>query len=192
MITKRTNHLQALRIRVVIRMLSMVAIVLLIENISALLLALSAQAAGAAEKINTHSQFQALCASDPTGPHCTDQDPMIQGCYKDAQTLSFHEIPSNQGQILATVQRRYSPTHHSEWGKIMTSPDIHQPVSISIGTNTIQVSPGPIAFTTMGFVPNLSYVSEIKGTVSINGIAPSQADGAGLTATLPALPSQQK
>lgn len=188
MITMIKKHPQVFQIRIRIRILPIVAVLLLIGSISGILLVPSAHAAVAAEKINTHSQFQGLCASDPTGPHGTNQDPMIQGCYKDAQTISFHEIPSDQGQILAAVQRRYSPTCRSEWGRIITSPDAHQPISIAIGANASQVSPGPLAFTTMVFVPNLSRVSEIKGTVSINGVPPDQADGAGLTVTLPALP----
>ncbi|GCE09146.1 hypothetical protein KDAU_64750 [Dictyobacter aurantiacus] len=114
---------------------------------------------------------------------------MIQGCYQDAQTIAFHEIPDGQGQMLATLQRRYSPTCHSEWGRILTSPDTHQPVSITIGARASQASPGPVAFTDMVFVSNLSRVSEIKGTVSINRVPPDQAGGAGLTVTLPTLPS---
>ncbi|GHO82345.1 DUF2690 domain-containing protein [Dictyobacter formicarum] len=192
MVTLVKKHLQVLPIRMLIRLLPIMAVLILIGSIFGTQFVPSAYAAGAAEKINTHSQFQGLCAPEPTEPHCTNQDPMLQGCYKDAQTLSFHEVPSDQSQILATVQRRYSPTCHSEWGRIITSPDIHQPVSITIGTHASQVSPGPIAFTAMVFVSNLSHVSEIQGTVSLNGITPGRADGAGLTVTLPALPSQQK
>lgn len=188
MITMVTTQLSVLQIRMVIRMLPIVVVLLLIGSIPGILLAPSAHAAGTIEKINTPSQFQGLCASDPTAPHCTNQDPMIQGCYKDAQTIAFHEIPNDQGQILATVQRRYSPTCRSEWGRIITSPDTNQPVSITIGARASQASPGPVAFTDMVFVSNLSHVSEIKGTVSINGVPPDQADGTGLTVTLPALP----
>lgn len=149
----------------------------------------SAHAMVAKERIVAQKSLQTPCASNPTGPHCNHQDPMIQGCNRDAQTLSFHDIPNMQGIILATVQRRYSPTCHSEWGRIITSPGNHQPISISIGTNGIQASPGPIAFTPMVFVPNLSRASEIKGTISTNGITPGQANSAGLTVILPALPS---
>ena len=61
-------------------------------------------------------QATSLCASEPTDQHCTNQDPMVQGCYKDAQTIAFIEVYNPQAMHLARVERRYSPTCHTEWG----------------------------------------------------------------------------
>lgn len=146
----------------------------------------------AAETGTTTNQvrlLQAMCTSHPSGPHCNNQDPVAQGCSKDAQTLALKEITNAQGELLATTQRRYSPICRSEWGRIIQAPNNHQPISITIAKNGEWASPGPVAFTTMVFVPNLSIASQIIGTASINGIAPNQDGGQGLAAFLPALPA---
>lgn len=134
-------------------------------------------------KTATQVRLQTPCASNPTGPHCNNQDPMTQGCNRDARTLSYSEIRNQQGVLLATVQRRYSPTCSSEWGRVLASPNDHQPTSISIANHETRSSPGPVVFSTMVFVPNLSIASQIIGSVSINGTS-----GSGLTAFLPAFP----
>ena len=64
-------------------------------------------------------QATSLCMSEPTDQHCTNQDPMVQGCYKDAQTIAFIEVYNPQGMHLARVERRYSPTCRTEWGRIV-------------------------------------------------------------------------
>src|SRR5437660_4720301 len=37
----------------------------------------------------------ATCAQAPTMQHCNNQDPEVQGCATDAQTLSFADIQEN-------------------------------------------------------------------------------------------------
>jgi hypothetical protein len=144
-------------------------------------------AAGTTRGSNIATHPQTPCASTPTEEHCTGQDPMGEQCYRDAQTLSFIRIQDTQGRLLAIVQRRYSGTCHSEWGRIIAWGQ--EPVSIRIGTNTEVPSAGPIAFTTMEFVPDLEHVSEITGKISINGITPDQSGSTALVAMLPALPA---
>jgi hypothetical protein len=128
------------------------------------------------------------CASAPTDAHCTGQDPMAEQCYRDAQTLSFIRMQDAQGRLLAIVQRRYSPTCQSEWGRIIAWE--REPVSIAISSTPAVISAGPLAFTAMEFVSDLSHVAAITGAISTNGIAPGEDGGAALSTTLPALPAR--
>jgi hypothetical protein len=134
---------------------------------------------------------QTTCAADPTEPHCTNQDPVQQGCSQDAQTLAYEGIFNPQGKQLATIERRYSATCHSEWGRITEPPDKKEPLTILIGKFPLQATPGPVAFSNMVFVPNLSVASVITGTISINGISSDQDNGQALGGSLPALPAAQ-
>ena len=131
---------------------------------------------------------QSLCASQPNMQNCTNQDPVAQGCNTDAQTLAFKDILDAQGYLLATIQRRYSPICHSEWGRITDNGN--EPLQIIVNRDE-RSTKGAVVYSIMVFVPNLSVAPEIMGAVSINGISPAEAGGAGLEGTIPAFPSAQ-
>ena len=129
-------------------------------------------------------QATSLCVSEPTDQHCTNQDPMVQGCYKDAQTIAFIEVYNPQAMHLARVERRYSPTCHTEWGRIVKDGNGQQPIRISIAKKMPRSSPGNMLYSTMVFVPLLSVAPIIEGDISINGIGTNTAGGAGYGAVL--------
>ena len=129
-------------------------------------------------------QAPSRCASQPNTQNCTNQDPVVQGCEADAQTLAFKDLLDAHGNLLATLQRRYSPTCHSEWGRILD--DGKEPLQIIVNKQA-RSTRGAVAYSPMVFVPNLSVAPEIMGTVSINGIDPAQSGGAGQETTIPAL-----
>ena len=133
-------------------------------------------------------QTQLLCASKPSTQNCTNKDPIAQGCDTDAQTLAFKDILDAQGNLLATIQRRYSPICHSEWGRI--TDDGKEPLQIIVNKNA-RSTQGTVVYSVMVFVPNLSVAPEIMGTVSMNGINPAQAGSQGQETAIPALPSVQ-
>ena len=133
-------------------------------------------------------QALSLCAATPNVQNCTDQDPIAQGCLRDAQTVAFKLLLDAQGQLLATLQRRYSPTCHSEWG-YMTD-DGKQPLSLLVNQH-MRSTQGNVVYSAMVFIPDLSVAPQIDGSVSINGIDPTQANGQALTTSIPALPPAQ-
>lgn len=194
MITNRIKNYQILRSLLMLGMAVATTIVLLMGSVALHVPGFSPlPTAHAAERDNAgmQAQGQTTCASDPTASHCTNQDPMQQGCAKDAQTLAYAKISNLQGKLLATVERRYSPTCHSEWGRITEPLDEKEPLTILIGKLPLQATPGPVAFSNMVFVPNLSVASAITGTVSINGLSIDQLGNQGLGVSLPALPAAQ-
>jgi hypothetical protein len=136
----------------------------------------------------TAIQAPLLCASTPNAQNCTNQDPVVQGCAKDAQTVASKKILDAQGNTLATLQRRYSPTCHSEWGRM--TDDGKQPLSILVNKNT-RSTKGKVVYSTMVFIPNLSVAPKVDGSVSTNGVDPTQTGGQGQEAIIPALPSAQ-
>jgi hypothetical protein len=141
-----------------------------------------AHAATTIDKKATGDRPQTPCASQPTQAHCANQDPMVQQCYRDAQTLSFLRVLDQKNRLLAIVQRRYSSTCQSEWGRIIAYNS--EPVSIAIGGSAPEASAGPIAFTGMLLVPDLAHLSTITGAVSINGITPGESNSSDLVAIL--------
>jgi Protein of unknown function (DUF2690) len=126
----------------------------------------------------------ALCVSEPTDQHCTNQDPMMQGCSQDAQTIAFIEVYNPQMVHLARVERRYSPTCHTEWGRIVKDGNGTQPIQISIAKETSRSSLGKVLYSLMVFVPVLGVAPIIRGDISINGIGLNAAGGAGYGAVL--------
>jgi Protein of unknown function (DUF2690) len=129
-------------------------------------------------------QVTSLCVSEPTDQNCTNQDPMVQGCYKDAQTIAFIEVYNPQAIHLARVERRYSPTCHTEWGRIVKDSNGQQPIQISIAKEIPRSSLGKVLYSLMVFVPLLSRASIIEGDIGINGIGVNAAGGAGYGAVL--------
>jgi Protein of unknown function (DUF2690) len=129
-------------------------------------------------------QVTSLCMSEPTEQHCTNQDPMVQGCYKDAQTIAFIDAYDPHIIHLARVERRYSPTCHTEWGRIVKDDNGTQPIQISIAKEMPRSSLGKVLYSLMVFVPVLSVAPIIRGDISINGIGMNAAGGAGYGAVL--------
>jgi hypothetical protein len=129
-------------------------------------------------------QAISLCISEPTDQNCTNQDPMGQGCYKDAQTIAFIEVYNPQAMHLARVERRYSPTCHTEWGRIVKDGSGQQPIQISIAKEIPRSSLGKVLYSMMVFVPLLSVAPIIQGDISINGIGLNAAGGTGYGAVL--------
>lgn len=135
-------------------------------------------------------QTQSPCIAQPSVQSCTNQDPVVQGCEADAQTLAFKEFLDAHGKLLATLQRRYSSQCHSEWGRILD--DGKEPLQIVVNGHA-RSARGSVAYSVMVFVPNLTVAPEIMGTVSTNGIDPAQSGGIGRAATIPALlPAQNQ
>ena len=135
---------------------------------------------------------QSPCISDPGDATCDNQDPVLQGWGIDAQTLAYKDIPNAQGRIVAIVQRRYSPTCHSEWGRLLEAATSSQPIDVLMAGNDFSSTTGPIAFTAMRYVPNLSVAFEIIGSISTNGISPDQSGSQGYSVVLPALPAARQ
>ena len=130
------------------------------------------------------AQVISLCMSEPTEQHCTNQDPMVQGCYKDAQTIAFIDAYDPHIIHLARVERRYSPTCHTEWGRIVKDDNGTQPIQISIAKEMPRSSLGKVLYSLMVFVPVLSVAPIIRGDISINGIGVNAAGGTGYGAVL--------
>jgi hypothetical protein len=147
---------------------------------------LSSAHAMAAGKTAVTGQALSRCASQPSAQTCTNQDPVTQGCETDAQTLAFKDILDAKGNLLATIQRRYSPSCHSEWGRI--SDTEKEPVQIVVNKQE-RSTEGSVVYSVMVFVPNLSVAPEIIGTVSLTGMNPAHSGVPGLAGILPALPS---
>jgi hypothetical protein len=125
-----------------------------------------------------------LCLSEPTDQHCTNQDPMVQGCSQDAQTIAFIEVYDPHMVHIARVERRYSPTCHTEWGRIVKDGNGQQPIQIAIAKETSRSSLGKVLYSLMVFVPVLGVAPIIRGDISINGIGLNIVGGAGYGAVL--------
>ncbi|HEY7417285.1 MAG TPA: DUF2690 domain-containing protein, partial [Ktedonobacteraceae bacterium] len=78
---------------------------------------------------------QSPCTADPGEATCNNQNPVLQGCGIDAQTLAYKDIPNAQGEVIAIVQRRYSPTCHSEWGRILEAAKRSLPIDVLMAGN---------------------------------------------------------
>src|SRR5215471_10717137 len=57
------------------------------------------------------------CAQSPDAAHCNNQDPTIQGCTADAQTIASHNILDYSEKFIGKAERRYSPRCHTYWGR---------------------------------------------------------------------------
>jgi hypothetical protein len=58
------------------------------------------------------------CAQAPTMQHCNNQDPEVQGCAADAQTLSLPTYIMDNGVPIGKVERRWSAKCQSWWGRV--------------------------------------------------------------------------
>ena len=185
MVTKMRKNKAALRTLLILGITLITTLVLLVGTVTLHFPGFSLVSFAHAQDTGMMAaQTISLCASDPTDQHCTNQDPMVQGCYKDAQTIAFIEMYNPNAIHLAGVERRYSPTCHTEWGRIIKYGNGKQPIDISIANNTPRSSPGNVVYSTMIFVPILSIAPIIQGNISINGIDLNVAGGRGYGAIL--------
>jgi hypothetical protein len=81
------------------------------------------------------------CAQAPTAEHCNNQDPELQGCAADAETIGQATIFEN-GFAIGRVERRWSLTCQSWWGRVFDDrPDSHADMSIEIAGTTTSAAP---------------------------------------------------
>ncbi len=139
---------------------------------------------------------QSLCVSVPTREHCTNQDPIVQGCSRDAQTIAYEKFLSpSTGNSLATAERRYSPKCHTYWGRMREPVTGKRGLSIFIdvkgGPPQVSTATETSVFTTMIFLSCQDpQMAQIIGTMSLNnGENPASPGVSGLAALLTALPS---
>ncbi len=128
------------------------------------------------------------CAQAPTMAHCNNQDPELQGCAADAQTIDQADIREN-GFTIGSVERRYSQRCHCWWGRVFDQRIGSQAnMYITIAGTTLSAAPtfvgnhDRILYSPMVFdATPTQQVPAITGTLSIDGITrPPEA-------TLPAI-----
>ena len=127
-------------------------------------------------------------AQAPTAQHCMNQDPELQGCAADAETIGQAAIREN-GVIIGSVERRYSPTCQSWWGRVFDDRAGSQAnIFITIAGTTLSASPSfaspsyRILYSSMVFdATPTQQVPAITGELSINATVPPAS------ATLPAI-----
>lgn len=144
-----------------------------------------------APRVLAASLFQmagTTCVQAPTIQHCANQDPQLQGCAADAQTLAQADIVEN-GFVIGRVERRYSPHCHSWWGRVFDERvGSHANMFITIAGTTTSAAPTfvstslRILYSPMQFaaVP-LQPIPAITGSLLIDGVS------APVSATLPAM-----
>lgn len=126
------------------------------------------------------------CAQTPNMANCNNQDPELQGCAADAQTLEQADIKEN-GVIIGSVERRYSPKCQSWWGRVFDNRMGSQAnMFIAIAGTTLSASPTfvgnqyRILYSPMVFDASVNQSGPaITGTLGIDGITTSPS------ATLP-------
>jgi hypothetical protein len=142
------------------------------------------------------SSGQTLCVSAPTGEHCNNQDPIVQGCSRDAQTIAYKTFLSpSTGKLLAMAERRYSPTCHTYWGRIVEPVTGKRGLSMFIalkdGPPLVSTTAGTVVFTRMVFLScQTPQMASVIGSISLNnGENPAVNGVPGLAAILAALPT---
>jgi hypothetical protein len=156
--------------------MSLVLALLLSSGIAVLLSTRSFSHALAAETIT--------CADEPTAAHCNGQDPQGQGCATpgDVRTVAQADILAG-GRTIGRVERRYSLSCHSWWGRVFDNSGTHA-INITIaGKSYTNSFPGEI-YSLMVFDPPYASVPAITGTILLSA---ASADTT-VSATLPAIP----
>lgn len=129
------------------------------------------------------------CAQAPTVQHCNNQDPELQGCAADAQTLNQTTYIMDNGVPIGKVERRWSARCQSWWGRVFdTRPGSQANMYITIAGTTLSASPTfvgsqyRILYSSMIFdATPTQQVPAITGALGIHG-GPQTA-----SATLPAI-----
>ncbi len=128
------------------------------------------------------------CAQTPTMANCNNQDPELQGCAADAQTLGQADIKEN-GFTIGSVERRWSARCQSWWGRVFDYRVGSQAnMYITVAGTTLSAAPTfvsdhyRILYSSMIFdATPTQQVPAITGTLEIDGIATPP------NATLPAI-----
>ncbi|GCE32055.1 hypothetical protein KDA_75390 [Dictyobacter alpinus] len=119
----------------------------------------------------------ATCAQAPSTEHCNTQDPELQGCAADAQTLDQMNIVEN-GITIGSVERRWSARCQSWWGRVFDMRPYSQAnMYIGVAGATLSASPTFVSnnyrilysFMVFDATPNQP-VPAITGTLEIDGI----------------------
>ena len=123
------------------------------------------------------------CVQAPTMQHCNNQDPELQGCAADAQTIGQANIVE-KSVLIGSVERRYSQKCQSWWGRVFDNRLGSQAnMSIAIAGTTLSAPPTfvstqyRILYSSMAFdATPTQQVPAIIGTLEIDGITtPSSA-----------------
>jgi hypothetical protein len=128
------------------------------------------------------------CAQAPSVEYCTHQDPEMQGCAADAQTVTQADIEEN-GFVIGSVERRWSAKCQSWWGRVIDNrPGSQANILIAIAGTTLSAPPtfvsdaSRILYSLMMFdATPTQLVPSITGTLEIDAIITSPS------ATLPAI-----
>jgi hypothetical protein len=128
------------------------------------------------------------CAQTPTMANCNNQDPELQGCAADAQTLGQADIKEN-GFTIGSVERRWSVKCQSWWGRVFDYRTGSQAnMYITVDGTTLSAAPTfvsdqyRILYSSMIFdATPTQQVPAITGTLEIDGITTAPS------ATLPAI-----
>ena len=169
MMTRNSRHTH-------VRMMSLLLALLLSSGIAVLLsVSLSPHVLAAAA---------ITCAEQPTAAHCNGQDPEVQGCATpgDARTVAQADILAG-GQAIGRVERRYSLSCHSWWGRVFDYSGTHA-INVTIaGKSYADSFPGEI-YSPMVFDPPYTSVPAVTGTIILSA---ASADTT-VSATLPEIP----
>jgi type IV secretory pathway TrbF-like protein len=118
------------------------------------------------------------CVQAPSLEHCENQDPELQGCAADAQTIEQADIKGNEFTI-GRVERRYSARCQSWWGRVFDTRSGSQAnMFITINGTTLSASPTfvsdqyRILYSSMIFDASpTQQVPSITGTLLLDTIA---------------------
>ena len=129
------------------------------------------------------------CTQSPTMEHCNNQDPELQGCAADAQTLGPPTAIVENGFTIGSVERRYSHTCQSWWGRVFDTRSGSQAnMFLTVAGTTLSALPTfvgtryRILYSSMVFdATPTQQVPAITGILEIDGIAKASA------ATIPAI-----
>ncbi len=124
------------------------------------------------------------CSEQPTAANCNGQDPQVQGCASpgDVRTVAQADILAG-GRAIGRVERRYSLSCHSWWGRVFDSSGTHA-INVTIaGKSYADSFPGEI-YSPMVFDPPFASVPAITGTIILSAASSDTT----VSATLPAIP----
>jgi hypothetical protein len=129
------------------------------------------------------------CAQAPTMQHCNNQDPELQGCAADAQTLGDPVDIKENGVTIGRVERRWSLHCQSWWGRVFdTRPGSHADEFITVAGTTLSA---PSTFKSPDYT--ILYSSMIfdatptQSAPAITGTLESNNSTTAPSATIPAL-----
>jgi hypothetical protein len=119
------------------------------------------------------------CVQAPNPTNCNNQDPILQGCVADANTVGQADI-KEAGQVVGSVERRFSLKCHSWWARVFDKrPGSQTQLSLTIAGKTISHAPTfvsnqyRILYSPMTFNASPSpQLPMVTGELPIDGITP--------------------